>query len=95
MAGGRAQENRAAVDSAEKLDAHIHFRGVAQTARPQLHMLVAFAIGAQRGVVVHAAGHVGPVTGHDLAVSSFLEIENVEGFCRARDDVGSLRSVLR
>ena len=58
-------------------------------------MLEAFAIGAQRRVVVHAARHVGPVALPDLAVRGLLEIENVEGAGRAGDDVGGLLRALR
>ena len=61
LAAGRAQEDRAAVRGAEQLDAHVHFRSVAQPPRTQLNVLEPFAIGAQRAVVVHAAGHVSPV----------------------------------
>ena len=45
-------------------------------------------------VVVDAARHVGPMALHDLAVSSLLEIENVEGAGRAGDDVGSFLHAL-
>ena len=85
----RAQEDRAVVDGAEQLDAHVDLGGVAQAARAQLHVLVPFAIGAQRGVVVDAAGHVSPMAGHDLAVSGLLEIEDVESVGRVGNDVGS------
>ncbi len=55
------------------------FSGVAETARAQLDVLVAFAIGAERAVVVHAAGHVCPVAGPTLRVRDFLEVEDVKG----------------
>ena len=84
-------ENRAVVDRAEQIDAHVDFGGVAQTARAQFDVLEPFAIGAQRAVVVDAAGHVGPMAGHHLAVRGFLEIEDVEGLGRDRNDVGSRR----
>jgi hypothetical protein len=83
-----AQEDWAVVGGAEQVDAHIGLAGVAQTAGAQLDVLVAFAIGAQRAVVVHAAHHEGPVAGADLAVRDFLEIENVEGCGWVGDYVG-------
>ena len=52
------------------------------------------AIGAQRCVVVDAAGHVGPVALHDFAVSGFLEIENVESAGRAGDYIGGFLHAL-
>ena len=87
MRGCRAQEDRAVVDSTEQLDTHVNFGGVAQAARAQLHVLVSFAIGGQGGIVVHATHHVSPMAIPDLLVSGFLEIEYVEGFSWARNDV--------
>ncbi len=57
-------------------------------------MLETIAIRAKRGVVVDAARHVRPMALHNLAVSSLLEIENVEGACRAGNDVGSFLHAL-
>ncbi len=79
FAAGGAEEDRAVVGGAQQIDVHIHFGGVVQSARTQLHVLKRFAVGAQRAVVIHAAGHVGPMALQDFAVRGLLEIENVEG----------------
>jgi hypothetical protein len=57
-------------------------------------MLVPFAIGAQRGVVVHAARHVSPMAGLDPAVSRFFEIHDVESLARIGDYIGGFRGTL-
>ena len=73
---------------------HVYLGRVAKTARPQLHMPVPFAIGADRQVVVDAARHVRPVAGQDLAVRGLFEIEDVERVRRARNHVGGFRGAL-
>ena len=95
LAARRAGENRAVVRRAKKLDVHVHFRGVAQPARAQLDMLEPIAIGAQGGVIIYAARHVSPVPRIHLAMSGLLEIENVEGLRRARNNIGRRAAVLR
>ena len=57
-------------------------------------MFKSVAIGAQRGVVIHTASHVGPVAGLDLAVRGLFEIEDVECLRRTGDHFGSLPGVL-
>jgi hypothetical protein len=80
LAARRAQEDRAVVHGSEQLDAHVHFRRVAQTTRPELKVAEALAVGAQRHVVVDAAFHVGPVAGEDFPVRGFFEVEHTERF---------------
>ena len=94
FAARRAGENRAVISGAEQIDAHVHFGGVVQAARAQLDVLESVAIGAQRGIVIHATGHVGPVAGLDLAASGLLEIEDVERLRRIGDHLGSFPGVL-
>jgi hypothetical protein len=54
-------------------------------------VLEGFAIGFDGEVAIDTAYHVGPVAGLYFAVRGFLEVENVEGFGGAGDDVGRLR----
>src|SRR5882762_2785106 len=65
-----------------------------QAARAQLDVLERFPVGAKRAVVVDATRHVRPVSLYDSAASGLLEIENVKGLGRIRNDTGSSRGVL-
>lgn|SRR6516162_7251891 len=58
-------------------------------------MFVPFAIRAQRPIVINTAYHIRPMTGHDLAVSGLLKIENVKSIRWAADDFGRLLGLLR
>ncbi len=91
MTGRRAQEDRAVVDGTKQFDTHVDLGGIPQTPWTQLDMLISFTIGAQRGIVVHATHHESPMAVADLAVRGLLEIENVEGFGRRGDHIGSSR----
>ena len=73
---------------------HIHFGGVVQAPRAQLDMLECFLIGPKGTVIVNATRHVGPVSGAHLAVSDFLEVENVEGLGGIADDGGRFLGIL-
>ena len=90
----RAQEDRAVVNGAEQLDAHVDLGGVAQAARAQLDVLEHVAIGMERQVVVDAARHVSPMTRQDVVVSDVLEIEDVEGVGRVSHKVGGFLGAL-
>ncbi len=90
----RAREDRAGVDGAEQLDAHVDLGGVAQAARAQLDVLEHFAIGVKGRVVVDAARHVRPMAGLDLVVSDLFEIEDIQGVGRATNKVGRFRGLL-
>ncbi len=94
FAARRAEKNRAVVSGPKQFDAHIHFRRVAQPPRPQLDMLEAVAIGPQRGVVIDAARHVGPMPRLHLAVRGLFEIENVQRLGRAPNHLGPGSAVL-
>ena len=48
-----------------------------------------FAIRAERGIIVDAARHIGPMSGHHLAVGDLLEIEDVESLGRVSNELGS------
>jgi hypothetical protein len=58
-------------------------------------MFESLAIGAEGAVVVDAAGHVGPVSRANLVVRRFLEIEDVEGLSRVRNNRSGFLGFLR
>ena len=95
LAARRAGENRAVVRRAKKLDVHVHFRRVAQPAGPQLDVPESITIGAQRGIVIHAARHVRPMPRLHLAMSGLLEIEDVQRLRGAPNNLGCGAPVLR
>ena len=57
-------------------------------------MLEHVAIGAERRIIVDAAGHVRPVARQHLAVRRFLEIEEAQRVGRRRDDIECLLRAL-
>ena len=58
-----------------------------QAARTKLDALKNLAVGAQRCVVIDSACHICPMPGHDLAVSDFLEIKNIQRARRILDEI--------
>ena len=53
-------------------------------------MTEAFAVGAQRRVIVHTTRHVGPMARQDLAPRRLFEIEDAERLARSGDDARGL-----
>jgi hypothetical protein len=87
VAAGRRNDDRAVELHAEEVDAHVDLAHVDQAARPQLVFQETLAVGAQRDLVVDAGGHVAEVRRRHVLRHYRLEIEDVDGFLRVRDQL--------
>ncbi len=87
MAAGRIDDDRRFVALAENFRAHVDLADVDQPARAELEFQKALAVGAQRDVVVDAGGHVAEMRRRHVLVHHRLEIEYVERFLGAGDQM--------
>ena len=82
VGSGRRHHDRASVGAAEQLQAEVELRDVDQPPRPQLELLEAVAVGAQRHLVVDAGRHVAEMGRRHVLVHHRFEVEDVERFAR-------------
>ena len=84
---GRIDDDRRFVALAEDFGAHVDLADVDQPARPELEFQETRAVGAQRDVVVDAGGHIAEMRRRYVLVHHRLEIEHVERFLGARNQM--------
>ena len=87
MPAGRIDDDRRLVFLTEDFRAHVDLADVDQPARPQLEFQKALAVGAQRDVVVDARGHVAEMGRRHVLVHHRLEVEHVERFLGAGNEL--------
>ena len=87
MTADRRDDDRRRVARAEDLGAHVDLLDIDQPPRPQLELEEAFAVRAQRHLVVDAGGHVAEVRRRHVLPRHRLEIEHVDRFLRALDQL--------
>ena len=87
VSAGRVDDDRRLVFLAENLRAHVDLAHVDQPARTQLEFQETLAVGTQRDVVIDAGSHVAEMGRWHVLVHHRFEIEHVERFLRACDQV--------
>src|SRR6185503_4272631 len=87
IGAGRRHDDRAAIRLAEQFHSRVELADIDQPPLPQLEFLEALAVGAQGGVVVDARRHVAEMRRRQVLVGHQLEVEDVERFARAADQL--------
>src|SRR5262245_29669834 len=87
LAADRREHDRACILLPEDLGRHVDLADVDQPARPELEFQEAFAISAQRDLVVDAGGHVAEMRGRNVIAADRLEIEDVDRLLGRLDEV--------
>jgi hypothetical protein len=87
LAADRREHDRACIFHSEDLGRHVDLADVDQPARTELEFQEAFAVGAQRDLVVDARGHVAEMRGRNVLAADRFEIEDVDRLLGRLDEL--------
>jgi hypothetical protein len=78
VAAGRRDDDRAVIDRAEDLGAHVDGADIDESSRAQREFPEALAVGAQSRFIVDAGGHVTEMRRRNVVLHDRLEVEDVQ-----------------